>query len=102
MDKRTISINDAKLPKPREERFPKKKTEENGYCKRAIELLDEEAKKYPLHNVSMQVDHQNGLVTFTYSKRDLEWEHLKRRIDETLFQYEVSKVKKSLLKGGGK
>ena len=102
MDKRTIPMNQAKLPKPKEERFPKRKQEENGYTKRALELLDEEAKKFPLYNVSMQVDHQKGTVTFNYVKRDLEWEHLKHRIDETLFQCEISRIEKSLLKGGKK
>ena len=102
MEKRTISLREAKLPQPAEERYPKKKIEENGYTKRALELLSEHADKYPLHNVSMEVDHKKGTVTFTYEKRDLQLEYLRHRIAEMHFQYELSKLEEKLLKGDRK
>jgi len=99
MEKRTISLREAKLPQPAEERYPKKKIEENGYTKRAMELLDEQAQQFPLHNISMAINHKRGTVEFTYEKRDLQWEYLKHRIDEMTFQYELSKLEERLLKG---
>ena len=95
MEKRTITFEQAGLPRAKEERFPKRSGEKSEHVEKALKLLKDEAEKYPLHNVKMQIDHRAGKIFFSYERRDFELERLNQRIAEIDFQMKFDKTKRS-------
>jgi len=93
-EKRSISMSEARLSSPGRETWGPKKSVDVQYIQRCKELLHEEQARNPRHEVTMNVNHVLRQVTFSYRERDLEWEHLKHRIDETLMMLELDKVKR--------
>lgn len=103
MQKRVLTFRQLGLSPAKEvERFPKRPTEgQNDHAEKAKQLLEDESKKYPLHDVKMLVDHGRRTVTFSYLKRDLELERLNRQTKEVGFRIELDKIKRRF-QGGTK
>ena len=74
-----------------------------GYTKKCEEILEAEAKRKPLHRVSMSIDHASKNVIFTYLPIDFQYESKIREVNRIMEKAKLNEVKKRWgLKGGAK
>jgi hypothetical protein len=93
-EKKTISTRAARLPSPGRETWGPKRTGNEEYFSRCIQLLSEERAKNPGYAVSMNINHTLGQVSFSYQERDLAWESLIKRANNIMNKARLDELKR--------